>query len=186
MAMDILGEYSKIGEDGHAGPVAGHGGQLFPLGHGGAPRQPGDDKALAHAGQGVFCPKGSSCPAEAGNTGGHVPANAQRIQRIRLFPNGPEQAGVTGVQAHHILILPGCLPDDLQHLLQRQVGAVVQAAVRPAQPQQGGVDQTACIDDHLRLAQKFRSPKGDQIRCAAAGADNVYHTASPVFYRAAP
>ena len=42
-----------------------------------------------------------------------------------------------------------------------------------------GVDQTAGIDDAVRLPQEAGAPDGDQVRAAAAGANKMDHSAPP-------
>ena len=140
--------------------MGGQGGDGLPLWDCRPPGHAGEDYALAHPRQGVLRPQRRSRPAEGRHPGGDVVGDAQLIQSVHLFPDGPVETGVPSVEAD------GVLPrlHSLQYLLQGHLGAVINGAVRTAQLQQGGIHQTAGVNHHIRLSEQFRPPESDQVR----------------------
>ena len=140
--------------------MGGQGGDRFPFRHLRPPGHAGENYALADAGEGVLRPQRRRRPAEGGHAGGDVVGDAQLIQSVHLFPDGPVETGVPSMEADDVL--PRL--HSLQYLLQGHLGAVINGAVRPAQLQQGGIHQTTGVDYHVRLSEQLRPPEGDQVR----------------------
>ena len=90
----------------------------------------GDDDRLGNVRQGVFGVECRGSRTEGADAGNILIRDVQRIQLIHLLADGAVQARVAGVQAHDARLFPMRLLDDLQHLLQGHLGAVVEAAVR--------------------------------------------------------
>ena len=99
-------------------------------------------------------------------------------QFVQLFPDGPVQAGVAGVQPHRTQarrLGPGKF---FHHLGQGHLGAVQDAAAGLCQPQQGRVHKAARIDDEIRLCQQLGPPLGDEIGRARPGPHKIDHGSS--------
>ena len=64
--------------------------------------------------------------------------------------------------------------DDIQHLLKRHPGAVMQLAVRTSIIKQRGVDQRAGVNDDIGLPEQAGAADGDEVGCAATGTDKMY------------
>ena len=97
------------------------------------------------------------------------------LQRPQLLGQGAVEARVPGVQAHGGLARRLGPFDDVQHLLQRHVGAVVDLAPGLDARQVRPGHQAAGVDDHVGFLQQPRSAHGDQIGRAAARPDKVNH-----------
>ena len=160
--------------------MGGQGSDGLPLRHSGPSGHTGEDYALADAGQGILRLQRRRRPAEGGDAGGKVVGDTQPVQSVHLFPDRSVQAGVSGVEADGRLSFQLPLSHDVQHLFQGHLGAVIEGAVRLAQLQQGGIDQTAGVDHHVRLFQQLRAPQGDEIRGPRPRAHKMYHPFTPL------
>ena len=84
------------------------------------------------------------------------------------------------MQAHGDLTRSFHLPHHIQHLLQRHFSAVINGAVCLCKAQQGRVHQTARIDDAVGFLKQGRAPPGDEVRCAGACTNKMYHNVTPL------
>ena len=166
-------------ENDHRRPVGGQRGQPLTFGHRGTALHAGDDDGLADAGQRVLGVQRRRRTAEARHAGRIVVGDAHGVQRVHLFPDCAVQAGVARVQAHGGFVRCFVFFHDGKHLLQRHLGAVINGAVRPRQPQQRRVDQAARVDDAVRCLQQGRAAPGNQVRCAGTGPHKMYHVRLP-------
>ena len=135
-----------------------------------------DDDRLADVRERIFRAERRGGPAEGADAGADIIVDAQLFQRVKLLPHSAIDARVAGMETDSGLALGLGLTDDGNDLLQRHFRAVVDLTARLRSVQQRWIDERPGIDDDVRLAEQPRAAHGDEVRCAAPGADKMYHS----------
>ena len=114
-------------------------------------------------------------PAEGADAGADIVVDAQLLQLVKLFTHSAVDTRIAGMETDSGLALGLGLTDDGNDLLQRHFRAVVDRTVLFCVVQQRRIDERTGVDHDVRLAEQPRTAHGDEVRCAAPGADKMYH-----------
>ena len=114
----------------------------------------------------------------SGDAGRHLNPDACRAQRSDLFAASAKDHGVTALQADHPLAPLGLLNEQRFNgflgpgVVISRLTHVDAPGIAPSQVEDLGADQ-AVVDDHIRLPKEPRGTKGEELRIAWAGADQM-------------